>query len=95
MLLLFVVGIISAKAQPNLKVNLLETEEAVTSQDVLLYADGACGMGFLYGTGDYSSLPSPYRFEATGETVEGHNIYRLKQVLLAIQRVGRGRLYYS
>lgn len=79
-LLLIAVGVINATAQSNLKVNLLETEKEVTSQDVLLYSQGKSGTGYLYGTGTYSTLPSPYRFEATGETIEGHHIYRLKQV---------------
>lgn len=59
---------------------MLETEKAVTSQDVLLYSQSSYGTGYLNGTVFHATLPSPYRFEATGETIEGHSIYRLKQV---------------
>ena len=63
--------------------DLLETEDAVTSQNVLLYSQGRLGTGFLNGTGSYGqtiSMTWTYRFESTGETIEGHNIYRIKQM---------------
>lgn len=63
--------------------DLLETEEAITSQNVLLYSQGQHGTGYLNGTGAFAQTISKtclYRFEATGESVEGHNIYLIKQV---------------
>lgn len=63
--------------------DLLETEEAITSQNVLLYSQGQHGTGYLNGTGAFAQAISKtclYRFEATGESVEGHNIYLIKQV---------------
>ena len=63
--------------------DLLETEEAITSQNVFLYSQGQHGTGYLNGTGAFAQTISKtclYRFEATGESVEGHNIYLIKQV---------------
>ena len=62
---------------------LLETEEAITSQNVLFYAQGYHGTGFMNGTGEFAQAISKaclYRLEATGESVDGHNIYLIKQV---------------
>ncbi len=62
---------------------LLETEEAITSQNVLLYSQGKHGTGYLNGTGAFAQTIGKtclYRFEATGESVEDHNIYLIKQV---------------
>lgn len=66
---------------------LLETEEAITSQNVLLYSQGKHGTGYLNGTGAFAQTIGKtclYRFEATGESVEGHNIYLIKQVLTGL-----------
>lgn len=63
--------------------DLLETEEAITSQNVLFYSQGGYGTGYLNGTGAFAQAISKtclYRLEATGESVDGHNIYLIKQV---------------
>lgn len=63
--------------------DLVETEEAAASQDVLFYSSGQYGSGYMCGTGAYAEVISKkcfFRLEDTGETVEGHKVYRLKQV---------------
>ena len=84
LLLLMVAGVSGAMAQGVYdQGDLLETEEAITSQNVLLYSQGQHGTGYLNGTGAFAQAISKtclYRFEATGESVEGHNIYLIKQV---------------
>ena len=84
LLLLMVAGVSGAMAQSVYdQGDLLETEEAITSQNVLLYSQGMHGTGYLNGTGAFAQAISKtclYRFEATGESVDGHNIYLIKQV---------------
>ena len=63
--------------------DLIETEDAATSQDVLFYSSGKYGSGYMCGTGAYAEVITKkcfFRLEDTGETVEGHKVYRLKQV---------------
>ena len=63
--------------------DLIETEEAAASQDVLFYSSGRYGSGYMCGTGAYAEAITKkcfFRLEDTGETVEGHKVYRLKQV---------------
>ena len=63
--------------------NLLETEEAVTSQDILLASTGGYAANqYLCGQG-YSATVSKdcvYRFEKVDGTADGHNLYVLKRV---------------
>ena len=84
LLLLMVAGVSGAMAQGVYdQGDLLETEEAITSQNVLFYAQGYHGTGFMNGTGAFAQAISKtclYRLEATGESVDGHNIYLIKQV---------------
>lgn len=63
--------------------DLLETEEAVTSQDVLLMSTGwyhaneyLCGQGYAATV----SRDCVYRFEKVDGTADGHNLYVLKRV---------------
>ncbi len=63
--------------------DLLETEEAVTSQDVLLMSTGGyhaneylCGQGYATSV----SKNCVYRFEKVDGTADGHNLYVLKRV---------------
>lgn len=63
--------------------DLLETEEAVTSQDVLLMSTGTyhaneylCGQGYAATV----SKDCVYRFEKVDGTADGHNLYVLKRV---------------
>lgn len=63
--------------------DLLETEEAVTSQDVLLMSTGGyhaneylCGQGYAASV----SKDCVYRFEKVDGTADGHNLYVLKRV---------------
>lgn len=63
--------------------DLLETEEAVTSQDVLLMSTGGyhaneylCGQGYAATV----SKDCVYRFEKVDGTADGHNLYVLKRV---------------
>lgn len=63
--------------------DLLETEEAVTSQDVLLMSTGGyhaneylCGQGYAATV----SRDCVYRFEKVDGTADGHNLYVLKRV---------------
>lgn len=65
--------------------DLLETEEAVTSQDVLLMSTGEyhadqylCGQG--YATVTSVSKDCVYRFEKVDGTADGYNLYVLKRV---------------
>lgn len=62
---------------------LLETEEAVTSQDVLLMSTGGyhaneylCGQGYATSV----SKDCVYRFEKVDGTADGYNLYVLKRV---------------
>ena len=84
LLLLMVAGVSGAVAQGVYdQGDLLETEEAITSQNVLFYSQGKHGTGYLNGTGAFAQAISKtclYRLEATGESVDGHNIYLIKQV---------------
>lgn len=63
--------------------DLLETEEAVTSQDVLLMSTGVyhaneylCGQGYATSV----SKDCVYRFEKVDGTADGYNLYVLKRV---------------
>lgn len=63
--------------------DLLETEEAVTSQDVLLKSTGGyhaneylCGQGYATSV----SKDCVYRFEKVDGTADGYNLYVLKRV---------------
>ena len=63
--------------------DLLETEEEVTSQDILLMSTGGyhayeylCGQGYATGV----SRNCVYRFEKVDGTADGHNLYVLKRV---------------
>lgn len=63
--------------------DLLETEEAVTSQDVLLMSTGGyhaneylCGQGYATSV----SKDCVYRFEKVDGTADGYNLYVLKRV---------------
>lgn len=63
--------------------DLLETEEAVTSQDVLLMSTGGyhaneylCGQGYATSV----SKDCVYRFEKLDGTADGYNLYVLKRV---------------
>lgn len=63
--------------------NLLETVEAVTSQDILLNGTGNCGGGqYLCGQGYSSTVTKDcrYRLEQVSGQVDGLNLYVLKQV---------------
>lgn len=63
--------------------DLLETEEAVTSQDVLLMSTGGYHANeFLCGQGYATSVSKDcvYRFEKVDGTADGHNLYVLKRV---------------
>lgn len=63
--------------------DLLETEEAVTSQDVLLMSTGGYHANeYLCGQGYASSVSKDcvYRFEKVDGTADGHNLYVLKRV---------------
>ena len=82
-LLLMVAGVTSAMAQAYQEGDLLETEEAVTSQDVLLMSTGGyhaneylCGQGYATTV----SKDCVYRFEKVDGTADGHNLYVLKRV---------------
>ena len=83
LLLLMVAGVTSAMAQAYQEGDLLETEEAVTSQDVLLMSTGRyhaneylCGQGYATSV----SKDCVYRFEKVDGTADGHNLYVLKRV---------------
>ena len=83
LLLLMVAGVTSAMAQAYQEGDLLETEEAVTSQDVLLMSTGGyhaneylCGQGYATSV----SKDCVYRFEKVDGTADGHNLYVLKRV---------------
>ena len=83
LLLLLTAGVTSVMAQGYEQGDLIDTEEAATSQDVLFYATGQHGQGYMAGTGAFTASISKkcfYRLEATGGTVDGHKIYRIKQV---------------
>ena len=63
--------------------DLLETEEAVTSQDVLLMSTGGYHANeYLCGQGYATSVPKDcvYRFEKVDGTADGYNLYVLKRV---------------
>lgn len=63
--------------------DLLETEEAVTSQDVLLMSTGGYHANeYLCGQGYASSVSKDcvYRFEKVDGTADGYNLYVLKRV---------------
>ena len=83
LLLLMVAGVTSAMAQAYQEGDLLETEEAVTSQDVLLMSTGEyhaneylCGQGYATTV----SKDCVYRFEKVDGTADGYNLYVLKRV---------------
>ena len=83
LLLLMVAGVTSAMAQAYQEGDLLETEEAVTSQDVLLMSTGRyhaneylCGQGYATTV----SKDCVYRFEKVDGTADGYNLYVLKRV---------------
>ena len=83
LLLLMVAGVTSAMAQAYQEGDLLETEEAVTSQDVLLMSTGTyhaneylCGQGYATTV----SKDCVYRFEKVDGTADGYNLYVLKRV---------------
>ena len=83
LLLLMVAGVTSAMAQAYQEGDLLETEEAVTSQDVLLMSTGGyhaneylCGQGYATTV----SKDCVYRFEKVDGTADGYNLYVLKRV---------------
>ena len=83
LLLLMVAGVTSAMAQAYQEGDLLETEEAVTSQDVLLMSTGGyhaneylCGQGYATSV----SKDCVYRFEKVDGTADGYNLYVLKRV---------------
>ena len=83
LLLLMVAGVTSAMAQAYQEGDLLETEEAVTSQDVLLMSTGVyhaneylCGQGYATSV----SKDCVYRFEKVDGTADGYNLYVLKRV---------------
>ena len=83
LLLLMVAGVTSAMAQAYQEGDLLETEEAVTSQDVLLMSTGEyhaneylCGQGYATSV----SKDCVYRFEKVDGTADGYNLYVLKRV---------------
>jgi len=83
LLLLMVAGVTSAMAQAYQEGDLLETEEAVTSQDVLLMSTGRyhaneylCGQGYATSV----SKDCVYRFEKVDGTADGYNLYVLKRV---------------
>ena len=83
LLLLMVAGVTSAMAQAYQEGDLLETEEAVTSQDVLLMSTGGyhaneylCGQGYAATV----SKDCVYRFEKVDGTADGYNLYVLKRV---------------
>ena len=81
--LLMAVGISGAMAQAYREGNLLETVEAVTSQDILLNGTGNMGGGqYLCGQGYSSSVTKDcrYRLEQVSGQVDGLNLYVLKQV---------------
>lgn len=70
-------------AQAYIEGNLLETVEAVTSQDILLNSTGNMGGGqYLCGQGYSSTVTKdcPYRLEQVSGQVDGLNLYVLKQV---------------
>lgn len=63
--------------------DLLETEEAVTSQDVLLMSTGGYhANGYLCGQGYATTVSKDcvYRFEKVDGTADGYNLYVLKRV---------------
>ena len=81
--LLMAVGISGAMAQAYREGNLLETVEAVTSQDILLNGTGNIGGGqYLCGQGYSSTVTKDcrYRLEQVSGQVDGLNLYVLKQV---------------
>ena len=81
--LLMVVGISGAMAQAYREGTLLETVEAVTSQDILLNGTGNMGGGqYLCGQGYSSTVTKDcrYRLEQVSGQVDGLNLYVLKQV---------------
>ena len=81
--LLMAVGISGAMAQAYREGALLETVEAVTSQDILLNGTGNMGGGqYLCGQGYSSSVTKDcrYRLEQVSGQVDGLNLYVLKQV---------------
>lgn len=70
-------------AQAYIEGNLLETVEAVTSQDILLNGTGNMGGGqYLCGQGYSSTVTKDcrYRLEQVSGQVDGLNLYVLKQV---------------
>ena len=81
--LLMAVGISGAMAQAYREGNLLETVEAVTSQDILLNGTGNMGGGqYLCGQGYSNTVTKDcrYRLEQVSGQVDGLNLYVLKQV---------------
>lgn len=81
--LLMAVGISGAMAQAYREGTLLETVEAVTSQDILLNGTGNMGGGqYLCGQGYSSTVTKDcrYRLEQVSGQVDGLNLYVLKQV---------------
>ena len=81
--LLMAVGISGAMAQAYREGDLLETVEAVTSQDILLNGTGNMGGGqYLCGQGYSSTVTKDcrYRLEQVSGQVDGLNLYVLKQV---------------
>ncbi len=78
-----IVGTSGAMAQMYREGELLETVEAVTSQDILLNATGYFGGGqYLCGQGYSSTVTKDcrYRLEQVSGQVDGLNLYVLKQV---------------
>lgn len=83
LLLLMFAGVTSVMAQGYEQGDLITTEEAAASQDILFYSQGSHGSGFMTGTGAFTTAitnNSIYRLEATGAEVDGHKTYRIKQV---------------
>lgn len=84
--LLSLVGITSAVAQDYKKGTLLETTEQVVSQRVVLWSPGTSSdhpAGFMNGKNVLCEILTDsciYEFEAVGTQVDGHDLYRLKQV---------------
>lgn len=84
--LLSLVGITSAVAQDYKKGTLLTTTEQVVSQRVVLWSPGTSDdhpAGFMNGKNVLCEILTDsciYEFEAVGTQVDGHDLYRLKQV---------------
>ena len=55
-LLLMFAGVTNVMAQGYEQGDLIETEDAATSQDVLFYSSGKYGSGYMCGTGAYAEV---------------------------------------